>query len=192
MREKMMAIRGKVERGEKLTDEEQKMADDMRKRMGGGQPGGPDMERLRGIFERKQRGDKLTDEEEKLLDEAQKRRAARESEAQPGGGEFTWAKARAAHEKEERGDTLNDDEKKLLAEARKRFEEGRGPDSENAKPPGAPQQPPGVRPQANDDFDWQKARAAHEKEERGEKLTDDETKLLEAAKKRISEGRGPK
>ena len=168
------------------------MADDMRKRMGGGQPGGPDMERLRGIFERKQRGDKLTDEEEKLLDEAQKRRAARESEAQPGGGEFTWARARAAHEKEQRGDALNDDEKKLLAEARKRFEEGRGPDSENAKPPGAPQQPPGVRPQANDDFDWQKARAAHEKEERGEKLTNDETKLLEAAKKRISEGRGPK
>ena len=187
-REKVRTIKEKMDRGEKLTEDEQKTVDEMRKRMaGGGQPGGPDMERVRAIFEKKQRGDTLTADEEKLLEEAQKRRMEREGAAQPGGGEFTWEKARATHEKEQRGDALNDDEKKLLAEARKRFEEGRGPDSEQAKP----QTPSGSQPQAKDDFDWEKARAAHEKEKRGDALTADEKTLLDAAKKRMAEGRGP-
>ena len=211
MREKMRAIREKMEKGEKLSEDEQRMAEEMRRRQGG--PGGaPDpamREKMMAIREKVERGEKLTDEEQKMADEMRRRMEAQQA-AQQGAGEFTWDKAHAAHAKEQRGEALSDDEKKLLAEARKRFEEGRGPDSEPAKPSNvakrsddakpsdiskpsadAPQNPPGERTQAKDDFDWEKARAAHEKEKRGEALNDDEKKLLDAAKKRMAEGRGP-
>ena len=187
-REKIRALREKMERGEKLTEDEQRMLEEARRRQGG--PGGaPDpamREKMMALREKVERGEKLTDEEQKLADDMRRRMAA-QSGGQPGGGEFTWDKARAAHEKEQRGDTLNDDEKKLLAEARKRFEEGRGPD----QPQAAPQKPQGDRPQAKDDFDWQKAHAAHEKEKGGQVLTSDEKTLLDEAKKRMAEGRGP-
>ena len=199
MREKMRTIKEKVEKGEALTSDEQKMVEEMRKRQRG--PGGaadPAMrEKIMAIREKVERGEKLTDEEQKMAEEMRKRMEAQQA-AQAGTGEFTWDKAHAAHAKEQRGDTLNDDEKKLLAEARKRFEEGRGPESEaaktsdSAKPSAnAQQNPPGERTQVQDDFDWQKARAAYEKEKRGESLNDDEKKLVEAGKKRIAEGRGP-
>ena len=189
-REKTRAIREKMDRGEKLTEDEQRAADEMRKRMAaGGQPGGaPDeamREKMRAVREKMEKGEKLTEEEQRMVEGMRRRMEA--AGGQQGGGEFTWDKAHAAHAKEQRGDALSDDEKKLLAEARKRFEEGRGPD----QPQAPPQNPPGDRPQAKDDFDWQKARAAHEKEQRGEALTSDEKTLLDTAKKRMSEGRGP-
>ena len=196
MREKMRTIKEKMEKGEALTSDEQKMVEEMRKRQGG--PGGandPAMrEKMMAIREKVERGEKLTDEEQKMADEMRKRMAMQQA-GQQGAGEFTWDKAHAAHEKEQRGDALNDDEKKLLAEARKRFEEGRGPESEPAKSsanaPQRAQNPPDDRPQAQDDFPWEKARAAYEKDKRGESLNDDEKKLLDAAKKRMAEGRGP-
>ena len=175
--------------GEKLTDDEQKYLDEAKRQREAQNGGAPDpamRERMMAIREKVERGEKLTDEEQRMADEMRSRMAAQQA-AQQGGGEFTWDKARAAHEKEQRGDTLSDDEKKLLAEARKRFEEGRGPDSEQAKP----QTPSGSQPPAKDDFDWEKARAAHEKEKHGEALTSDEKTLLDAAKKRMAEGRGP-
>jgi uncharacterized coiled-coil DUF342 family protein len=191
-REKLRALKEKMDRGEKLTDDEQRFLDDIRSRMSGGRPPGsePDpamREKLRAIKEKMDRGEPFTEDEKRVADEM-RRRMAPPGDARP--GEFNWDRAKAAHEKEQRGETLNDDEKKLLAEARKRFEEGRGPD----QPQGAsqrPQNPPGDKPQAKDDFDWQKARAAHEKEKRGETLTSDEKTLLDEAKKRMSEGRGP-
>lgn len=192
MREKMRTIKEKMDKGEKLSEDEQKMAEEMRRRQGG--PGGaPDpamREKMMAIREKVERGEKLTDDEQKLADEMRKRMEMQQA-AQAGAGEFTWDKAHAAHAKEQRGDALNDDEKKLLAEARKRFEEGRGPDKEPGAQPQRPQNPPGERTQAKDDFDWEKARAAHEKDKRGEALNDDEKKLLDAAKKRMAEGRGP-
>ncbi len=187
-REKMRAIREKMDRGEKLTDDEERFVGEMRRRMeAGGQPGGdPAMrEKLRAIKEKMDKGEKLSEDEQRLMEEM-RRRMASQPAGQP--GEFTWERAHAAHAKEQRGEALTDDEKKLLAEARKRFEEGRGPETEAGRPPGTPPQ----RPQAvNDNFDWEKARTAHQKEQRGESLSDDEKKLLDEAKKRISEGRGP-
>ncbi|MEO6788357.1 MAG: hypothetical protein ABI318_19715, partial [Chthoniobacteraceae bacterium] len=151
-----------------------------------------DTERAKELFQRARAGEKLTDNEQKYLDEAKRQRDAQQG-VQPGNGEFSWDRARATHEKEQRGESLSDDEKKLLAEARKRFEEGRGPEQPQPQTAAqtAPQRPQGDRPQAKDDFDWEKARAAHEKEKRGEALTPDEKTLLDAAKKRIAEGRGP-
>ena len=188
----------RTQAGEKLTDDEQKYLDEakrQRERMeGGGAPDPAMREKMMAIREKVERGEKLTDEEQQMADEM-RRRMAMQQAAQQGGGEFSWDKAHAGHAKEQRGETLTDDEKKLLAEARKRFEEGRGPDSEPAKPSAnaaqRPQNPPGERTQAQDDFPWEKARVAHEKEKRGEALNDDEKKLLDAAKKRIAEGRGP-
>ena len=176
--------------GETLSTDEQKYLDEA-KRQREAQQGGamPDREKVRAIKEKMDHGEKLTDEEQKTVEEMRRRMA--EGGAQQGGGEFTWDRARAAHEKEQRGESLSDDEKKLLAEARKRFEEGRGPDQPQAAPQSAPQKAQGERPQAKDDFDWEKARAAHEKEKRGESLTSDEKTLLDAAKKRMAEGRGP-
>ena len=177
--------------GGKLTEEEQKYLDEAKRQretqQGGG---GQEREKMRALREKIERGEKLTDDEQKTADEIRRRMAAEQS-----GGDFTWDKARAAHEKEQRGETLNDDEKKLLSEARKHFEEGRGPDSDPAKPsanaPQRLQNPSGDRAQVQDDFPWEKARSAHEKEQRGEPLNDDEKKILEAAKKRLAEGRGP-
>jgi uncharacterized coiled-coil DUF342 family protein len=187
-REKMRALREKMERGDKLTEDEQRFAEEMRRRQGG--PGGaPDpamREKMMALRQKMETGEKLTDEEQKLADEMRRRMEA-EQAAQQRNREFSWERAHAAHAKEERGEALTDDEKKLLAEARKRFEEGRGPD----QPQAASQKPQGERPPANDNFDWEKARAAHEKEKRGESLTSDEKTLLDEAKKRIAEGRGP-
>ncbi len=184
----------RTQSGEKLSDDEQKYLDEakrQRERMeGGGAPDPAMREKMMAIREKTERGEKLTDEEQQMADEMHRRMAMQQA-AQQGGGEFTWDRAHAAHAKEQRGETLNDDEKKLLAEARKRFEEGRGPDKEPGAQPQRPQNPPGERTQAQDDFPWEKARAAHEKEKRGEALNDDEKKLLDAAKKRIAEGRGP-
>jgi hypothetical protein len=161
--------------------------------MAGGPGGGFDWERARQVFMKREGGEKLTEDEEKFLAEAMRRREAGEGpggQGRPGGGEFTWERAEAAHAKEQRGETLTDDEKKLLAEARKRFEEGRGPDQPQAAKP-APERSAADGAREKDDFDWAKARAAHEKDRRGETLNDEEKRLLDAAKKRISEGRGP-
>ncbi len=197
-RERAMKLFQRSQSGEKLTDDEQKYLDEAKRQRERAEGGGANVpsirEKIRTIKEKVDRDVKLSDEGQKLAGEIRKSLAKLRA-AQQGAGEFTWEKARAAHEKEQRGDTLNDDEKKLLAEARKRFEEGRGPDSEVAKPstnpPQRPQNPSGERTQAQDDFPWEKARAAHEKEKRGESLNDEEKKLLDAAKKRLAEGRGP-
>lgn len=207
-REKLRAIKEKMDRGEKLTDEEQKTVDEFRRRKAEGaqRGGGPEMEKARALFEKKQRGEALTSDEEKFLEDAKQRMGAgpgggNSSAGKPDSAGFDWQKAQAAHEKETRGEALTDDEKRLLAEARKRFEEGRGPNqpaeqtqqvqSQNTQTQSPPQSAERERTQAKDDFDWEKARAAHEKEKRGEALNDDEKKLLDAAKKRIAEGRGP-
>ena len=189
-REKLRAIREKMDRGDTLTEDEQRFADEMRKRMeAGGAPDAAMREKMMAIREKVEKGEKLTDEEQRMAEEMRRRMDAAN---QPPNREFTWDRAHAAHAKEQRGETLSDDEKKLLAEARKRFEEGRGPDKEPGAQPQRAQNLPGERTQAQDDFPWEKARAAHEKEKRGESLNDDEKKLLDAAKKRMAEGRGPK
>ena len=188
-RERMRAIREKMDRGEKLTEEEQKFGDEMRKRMeGAGAPDAAMREKMMAIREKVEKGGKLTDEEQRIAEEMRRRM---EASNQPANREFSWDRAHAAHDKEQRGETLNDDEKKQLAEARKRFEEGRGPDKEPGAQPQRPQNAPGERTQARDDFPWDKARATYEKDKRGESLNDDEKRLLDAAKKRMAEGRGP-
>lgn len=186
-REKAQSLGEKMKRGEKLNEEEQRFMESMRRRMGGGPGGngGAEMEKMRAVMEKKQMGETLTAEEEALFEQIQRRQMAQEAE-QAAGAVFSWPRAQAAYAKEQRGDILSDDEKKLLAEARKRFEDGRGPEQQAAAKVEAPA---GTVPVAGD-FDWEKARAAREKEKRGETLSEDERQLLAAAKKRIEEGRG--
>ena len=177
--------------GEMLTDDEQKYLDEAKRQRAAqadGNAGATDREKMQAVREKMERGDKLSDSEQKIVEQMRRRMA---DGGQSGGGEFTWERAHAAHAKEQRGEALSDAEKKLLAEARKRIEEGRGPDQQQATAKAAPERPQGDRPPAKDDFDWERARAAHQKEQRGEALTADEKTLLDAAEKRIADGRGP-
>jgi uncharacterized protein YjcR len=219
-REKMRTIKEKMDRGEKLTDEEQKIVEEFRGRAtgGAGQPANPaDIERAKSLLLKRQRGENLTSDEEKFLEEMKRRRGPREGGAMPdrekmraikekmdrgeklsdeeqkiaeemrrrmaGGGQpanpADMERARALFGKKQRGENLTSDEEKFLEDAKRRMGAGRG--GENR--PGG--QPPGTG------FDWDKARAAHEKEQRGEVLSDEEKKLLAEARKRFEEGRGP-
>ena len=77
--ERLRGIFEKKQRGEKLTEEEDKLLEDAQKRRmpreGAGQPGGGEFswEKARAAHEKEQRGDTLTDDEKKLLAEARKR-----------------------------------------------------------------------------------------------------------------------
>jgi hypothetical protein len=95
-------------------------------------------------------------------------------------GGFDWERARQLNMKRESGDKLTEDEQKFLAEAMRRRDAGEGPGG--GRPPGE---------QGGGEFTWERAHAAHAKEQRGDTLSDDEKKLLAEARKRFEEGRGP-
>jgi len=98
---------------------------------------------------------------------------------------FDWQRAREIFQKSQNGAQLSPDEQKILDEARRRHAAGESPD-------GSPQQPPAnpATADAAGQVDWEKARGLYEREQKGEKLSPEDQKYLDNAKRLRGQGGG--
>jgi hypothetical protein len=139
----------KMQNGEKLTDDGQKLVDrlrGMRQRAGGGQGTGQglspeDMKKARELFQKMQGGEKLTDDEQKLLDRVRSMRQRAGATTRPadgqGFGDIDPQKARALYQKSQAGEKLTADEQAYLDKARAMFQRRQ---QQNGRGPGGPPQ----------------------------------------------------
>lgn len=95
---------------------------------------------------------------------------------------FDWQRAREIFQKSQSGGQLTADEQKLLDEAKRRHDAGETPGG-NPQPPANPGAPAGGQK-----IDMEKARALYEREQRGEKLSPEDQKYLDEAKRLRGQG----
>lgn len=86
--------------------------------------------------------------------------------------------AKELFQKRESGGTLTAEEQKYLEEAKRQHDAQSKPAATDAKTD-------------SDGFDWQKARAIHQRAQQGETLSAEEQKYLDEAKQRMQSGKGP-
>ena len=98
---------------------------------------------------------------------------------------FDWQRAKDIFQKAQNGTQLTPDEQKILDEAKRRHAAGENP---NASNPPAPAPASG---NAAANIDWEKARALYQREQNGEKLSTEDQKYLEEAKRIRAQGGGP-
>jgi hypothetical protein len=98
---------------------------------------------------------------------------------------FDWPKAREIFHRSNQGGQLTPEEQKILDEAKRRVAAGENPNADT--PTGTT--PPGAASGAN--IDWEKARALYQREQSGEKLSPEDQKYLDEAKRIRSQGGGP-
>ena len=178
--ERAKEIFAKKQRGETLSDDEQKYMEEAKRRFQ--ERTGMSEEqinKLRALHEKEQRGESLSAEEKKMLEEARSRAGAmKRLDGAPSPQKddaFDWQKARSIHEKAQRGESLTADEQKYYDEAKERMKSGRGP----SRPPGG-----------GDSAEMQRAREIYQKKQNGGTLTAEEEKILAEAMKRRGGGGG--
>ena len=98
---------------------------------------------------------------------------------------FDWQKAKEIFKKAQSGAQLTPDEQKILDEAKRR---------QTAQTAGANRNPPGATPPPGNgaaNIDWDKARALFQRQQSGEKLSAEDQKYLDEAKRIRQQGGGP-
>jgi hypothetical protein len=98
---------------------------------------------------------------------------------------FDWQRAKEIFQKSQNGTQLTPDEQKILDEAKRRHA---AQTAGNNNAPGTTTTTPG---NAAANIDWDKARALYQREQNGEKLSPDDQKYLEEAKRIRNQGGGP-
>ncbi|HEY3897890.1 MAG TPA: hypothetical protein VGM54_04705 [Chthoniobacter sp.] len=96
---------------------------------------------------------------------------------------FDWQRAKEIFQKAQNGAQLTPDEQKILDEAKRLH----AAQTANNNPPGTAAPPDNAA--AN--IDWDKARALYQREQSGEKLSPEDQKYLDEAKRIRSQGGGP-
>jgi hypothetical protein len=100
---------------------------------------------------------------------------------------FDWQKAKEIFQKSQSGAQLTPDEQKILDEAKKRHAAGESPGGNAPAPAAANANNPG-KPGDASKIDWDKARNLYERSQRGEKLSPEDQKYLDEAKRLRGEG----
>jgi hypothetical protein len=100
---------------------------------------------------------------------------------------FDWQRAKEIFQRAQSGAQLTPDEQKILDEAKRRHAAGENPNGANPAAP-APA-PAGGNAGAN--IDWEKAKALYQREQSGEKLSPEDQKYLDEAKRIRNQGGGP-
>jgi hypothetical protein len=94
---------------------------------------------------------------------------------------FDWHRAKEIFQKAQSGAQLTPDEQKILDEAKRRNAAGESPNGNN--PPAPATTTTGGAPNATANIDWEKARALYQREQNGEKLSPEDQKYLDEAKR---------
>jgi len=99
---------------------------------------------------------------------------------------FDWQKAREIYQRSQNGAQLTPDEQKIIEEAKRRQAAGESPNGQ--KSPAQPSATPAAAPDSGIKIDWEKARGLYDRSQRGEKLSPEDQKYLDEAKRQRGQG----